>query len=136
MVVIPARPRKPKDKPKAEIGVQVVERWLLARLRHQIFFSLSELNHCIRTLVADLNERPFKKLPGNRRPAFERLDRPALRPLPVHPWRYRYMKKKKVNIDYHVEYEQHHYSFLTSTLAIKLNCMPSITCLRSGRETR
>lgn len=110
VAVIPARPRKPKDKPKAEIGVQVVERWILARLRHQVFFSLSELNHCIRTLVADLNERPFKKLPGNRRQAFERLDRPALRQLPVHPWRYRHIKKAKVNIDYHVEYEQHHYS--------------------------
>lgn len=87
-----------------------MERWILARLRHQVFFSLSELNHCIRTLVTDLNERPFKKLPGNRRQAFERLDRPALRPLPVHPWRYRHIKKAKVNIDYHVEYEQHHYS--------------------------
>lgn len=67
VAVIPARPRKPKDKPKAEIGVLVVERWILVRLRHQVFFSPSELNHCIRTLVADLNERPFKKLPSNRR---------------------------------------------------------------------
>ncbi|MBT0462907.1 Mu transposase domain-containing protein [Morganella morganii] len=74
----------------------------------QIF--VAELNHCIRTLVTDLNERPFKKLPGNRREAFERLDKPALRPLPVQPWRYRHIKKAKVNIDYHVEYEQHHYS--------------------------
>ncbi len=95
VAVIPARPRKPKDKPKAEIGVQVVERWILARLRHQVSFSLSELNHCIRTLVTELNERPFKKLPGNRRQTFERLDRPALRQLPVHPWRYRHIKKQR-----------------------------------------
>lgn len=61
-------------------------------------------------LVAELNERPFKKLPGNRREAFERLDSPALRSLPVQPWRYRHIKKAKVNIDYHVEYEQHYYS--------------------------
>lgn len=83
VAVIPARPRKPRDKPKAEVGVQIVERWILARLRHQVFFSLAELNHCIRTLVTGLNERPFKKLPGNRREAFERLDKTVLRPLPV-----------------------------------------------------
>ncbi|CAI2040699.1 Transposase and inactivated derivatives [Serratia fonticola] len=61
VAVIPARPRKPRDKPKVEVGVQIVERWILARLRHQVFFSLAELNHCIRTLVTELNERPFKK---------------------------------------------------------------------------
>ncbi|MHA0273248.1 IS21 family transposase [Enterobacter ludwigii] len=110
VAVIPTRPRKPKDKPKVEVAVQIVERWILARLRHQIFFSLAELNHCIRALVKELNERPFKKLPGNRREAFEKLDKPALRPLPAQPWRYRHVKKAKVNIDYHVEYEQHHYS--------------------------
>ncbi|AVL16943.1 Transposase for insertion sequences IS1326/IS1353 [Enterobacter hormaechei] len=110
VAVIPARPRKPKDKAKAEVGVQIVERRILARLRHQVFFSLAELNHCIRTLVTGLNERPFKKLPGNRREAFERLDKTVLRPLPVQQWRYRHIKKAKVNIDYHVEYEQHHYS--------------------------
>lgn len=83
VAVIPARPRKPWDKPKVEMDVQIVERWILARLRHQVFFSLAELNHCIRTLETDLHERPFQKLPGNRREAFERLDKPALRPLPA-----------------------------------------------------
>ncbi len=91
-------------------GVQIVERWILARLRHQVFFAMAELNHCIRTLVTVLNERPFKKLPGNHREAFERLDKLVLRPLPVQPWRNRHIKKAKVNIDYHVGYEQHHYS--------------------------
>lgn len=110
VAVIPARPRKPRDKPRVEAGVQIVERWILARLRHQVFFSLAELNHCIRTLITELYERSFKKLPGNRREAFERLDKTVLRPLPVQPWRYRHIKKAKVNIDYHVEYERHHYS--------------------------
>lgn len=110
VAVIPARPRKPRDKPKVEVGVQIVERWVLARLRHQTFFSLSELNSCVRALVDELNSRPFRKLPGNRREAFEKLDKPALRALPVQPWRYRHIKKAKVNIDYHIEYEQHHYS--------------------------
>ena len=67
VAVMPARPYKPKDKAKAEVGVQIVERWILARLRHQTFFSLAELNQCIRALLNELNERPFKQLPGNRR---------------------------------------------------------------------
>jgi len=109
-VVIPARPYKPKDKSKAEVGVQIVERWIMARLRHHTFFSLGELNQVIKTLLADLNQRPFKQLPGNRRQAFEQLDQPVLRPLPRQPYQYIDIKTVKVNIDYHVEYQQHHYS--------------------------
>ncbi len=107
---MPARPYKPKDKAKVEVGVQIVERWILARLRHQTFFSLAELNQCIRALLTELNEHPFKQLPGNRCEAFEQLDRPALGALPMHPYRYVAIKTVKVNIDYHVSYEQHHYS--------------------------
>jgi len=88
----------------------VVERWIMARLRHHTFFTLAELNQCIRSLLEDLNQRPFKQLPGNRRQAFERLDQPALRPLPVQPYRYLDIKPVKVNIDYHIQYRQHHYS--------------------------
>ena len=110
VAVIPARPYKPKDKAKAEVAVQVVERWILARLRHHTFFSLAELNQCIRSLLEDLNSRPFKQLPGCRQSAFEQLDRPALRPLPSQPYRYRDIKPVKVNIDYHVQYKDHHYS--------------------------
>ena len=108
--VIPARPFKPKDKAKAEVAVQVVERWILARLRHHTFFTLAELNQCIRALLEDLNSRPFKQLPGCRRSAFEQLDKPALRPLPTQPYRYVAIKPVKVNIDYHVEYKPHCYS--------------------------
>jgi transposase len=86
--ILPARPYKPKDKSKAEVGVQVVERWILARLRHQTFFSLSELNGAIRELLVDLNARPFQKLPGSRKSAFESLDKPALKPLPDSPYEY------------------------------------------------
>lgn len=110
LAVIPARPYKPKDKAKAENAVLVVQRWVLARLRHHSFFSLAELNQCIRALLEDLNNRPFKQLPGCRRSAFEQLDRPALRPLPVQPYRYVVIKPVKVNIDYHVQYEEHYYS--------------------------
>ncbi len=110
VAVVPARPYKPKDKAKAENAVLVVQRWILARLRHHSFFSLAELNQCIRALLEDLNNRPFKQLPGCRRSAFEQLDRPALKPLPIHPYRYVAIKPVKVNIDYHVQYEAHCYS--------------------------
>ena len=110
VAVVPARPYKPKDKAKAEVGVQIVERWILARLRHHSFFSLAELNQCIAALLEDLNQKPFKQLPGNRQQAFEQLDKPALSPLPRHPYRYVHIKTVRVNIDYHVQYSQHHYS--------------------------
>ena len=86
--VLPARPYKPKDKAKVEVGVQVVERWILARLRHHTFFSLADLNAAIRALLVELNNRPFKKLPGSRRSQFETLDRPALKPLPAEAYDY------------------------------------------------
>lgn len=110
VAVLPARPYKPKDKAKAEVGVQIVERWIIARLRHQTFFSLAELNQCIRALLTDLNQRPFKQWPGNRRQWFEQLDKPNLSPLPKHPYQFVAIKKAKVNIDYHLFYDQHLYS--------------------------
>ncbi len=108
--VIPARVRKPKDKAKAEVGVQVVERWILARLRKQTFFSLAEANTAIRTLLDDLNRRPFKKLPGCRKEAFDALDRPVLKPLPGEPYIFAQWKKVRPGIDYHVEIFGHYYS--------------------------
>lgn len=110
VAVVPARPYKPRDKAKAENAVLVVQRWILARLRHHTFFSLAELNQCIHALLEDLNNRPFKQLPGCRRSAFEQLDRPALKPLPAQPYSYIAIKPVKVNIDYHVRYENHDYS--------------------------
>lgn len=110
VAVMPARPAKPRDKPKVEVAVQVVERWILARLRHQTFFSLAELNRSIAGLLVDLNQRPFKKLPGNRASAFAELDRPALRPLPAARMAIARFKAARVNIDYHVELDGHYYS--------------------------
>ncbi len=85
VAVVPARVRRPKDKAKAEVGVQIVERWILAALRHQTFFSLPELNQAIQALLIRLNQRPFKKLPGSREQLFKTLDYPALNPLPATP---------------------------------------------------
>ena len=110
VAVLPARVRKPRDKAKAEAGVLLVERWILALLRHRTFFSLPELNREIAGLLERLNTRPFKKLPGTRRELFEQLDRPALRPLPAQPYEFAEWKKVRVNIDYHVEIDGHYYS--------------------------
>jgi len=108
--VLPARPYKPKDKAKVEVGVQVVERWIIARLRHHRFFSLLSLNIAVRELLEDLNNRPFKKLPGTRRSQFDALDAPLLAPLPSQPYEYAEWKRARVNIDYHIEVERHFYS--------------------------
>ena len=110
VAIMPARPYKPQDKAKAEVGVQIIERWILARLRHQTFFSLAELNHCIKALLEAVNHKPFKQLKGSRAEWFESLDRPALQPLPKQRYQYTDIKTVKVNVDYHIQYDQHLYS--------------------------
>jgi transposase len=110
VAVVPARVRKPRDKAKVEAGVLLVERWILARLRNQVFGSLTALNRAIATLIEALNARPFKKLPGSRRSAFEAIDRPALNALPARPYEFAHWKQAKVHVDYHVEVEGHYYS--------------------------
>lgn len=110
VAVIPARSYHPRDKAKVEVGVQNVERWILARLRNQKFFSLLELNQAIRDLLEDLNRRTMEHLGKSRRELFELLDQPALKPLPVTPYEFALWKKAKISIDYHVEYEDHFYS--------------------------
>ncbi|MEA3346715.1 MAG: IS21 family transposase [Candidatus Auribacterota bacterium] len=108
--IIPARVRKPKDKAKAEIGVFVVERWILAALRNRTFFSLEELNQAIRELLEKLNNRKFKKLDGTRLSWFETIEKGVLKPLPQERYEISLWKMPTVNIDYHVEIEKHYYS--------------------------
>ena len=110
VAIMPARPRKPQDKSKAEVGVQIIERWILARLRHHTFFSLAELNQCIRALLGEVNNKPFKQLKGTRQQWFESLDKPVLMPLPKQAYQYTDIKTVKVNVDYHIQYDQHLYS--------------------------
>lgn len=90
--------------------MQVIERWILARLRHHTFFSLAELNHCVKALLQEVNARPFKQFSGNRREWFEQLDKPALGHLPREAYQYTDIKQVKLNIDYHVQYDAHLYS--------------------------
>jgi transposase len=108
--VVPARPYKPRDKAKVEVGVQIAERWIVAALRHRRFHSLGELNEAVRELLTRLNERPFKKRDGSRASAFAAHDRPALQPVPAERYEVAIWKQARVNIDYHVEYERCLYS--------------------------
>jgi transposase len=108
--IMPARPRKPRDKAKVENGVLVAERWILAALRHRKFFSLAELNEAIATLLERLNHRPFRKREGTRASLFAELDRPALQPLPAERYVMAEWKTVRASIDYHVEVDRHYYS--------------------------
>lgn len=110
VTVLPARVRKPRDKAKVEAGVLLAQRWILARLRHRRFFGLDEVNRAIRPLLAELNRRPFKRLPGSRQSVFGTVDRPALKPLPPARYEFAEWKRAVVGIDYHVELERHYYS--------------------------
>jgi len=110
LAVVPARARSPKDKAVVESAVQVVGRWVLARLRNRTFFSLSEANDAIRALIVELNERPFQKRAGSRRSYFVELDRPALRPLPAVRYEFASWKRVRAHVDYHVTVDDHHYS--------------------------
>ena len=108
--IIPARPYKPKDKAKAEAGVLLVERWILACLRHVTFFSLYELNQAIKSLLVKLNTKPFQKMEGSRQSQFELIDQPALKRLPKDPYHFTQFKKARVNIDYHMQFDKNYYS--------------------------
>ena len=88
----------------------VVERWVLARLRHHTFFLLGQLNAAIAKLLEDLNNRPFKKLPGCRRSLFEQIKKQTLLPPPKQRYEYQHVRLARVNINYHIEYEKHYYS--------------------------
>lgn len=108
--ILPARPRKPRDKAKVEVAVQVVQRWILARLRNRVFYTLEALNEAIAELLVDLNARPMKHLGKSRCELFEEIDSPALAPLPAKRFVHATWKSAKVNIDYHVEFDKHFYS--------------------------
>jgi transposase len=110
VAVLPARVKKPKDKPSVENGVQNVERWVLAPLRNQTFFSVGEANRAIAPLLETLNTKEMQHLGKSRRQLFEDLEREALLPLPEHPYEFARWKNARVNIDYHVAFEGHYYS--------------------------
>ena len=119
--VLPARPAHPKDKAKVETGVLIAKRWILAVLRHRTFYSLAELNGAIHELLERLNSRALRKLKKSRRELFELFDQPNALALPEKPYEYAEWKLATVNIDYHIEVDQHYYSVPYKLLREKLD---------------
>ena len=108
--VLPARPLHPRDKAKVEVAVQIAQRWLLARIRDEVFHSIGALNARLRELLGDLNGRVMRRYGKSRRALFEEIERAALRPLPASRFEYADWQKARVNIDYHVQVDGHLYS--------------------------
>ena len=129
VAVLPARPRKPRDKAKVEVGVQIVQRWIVAALRHRRFFSLVELNAAIRERLEVLNQRPFRKRPGCRASLFQELDRPALQLLPTERYELHEWSTARVNIDYPIEFERHYYSVPYVLTGQKVEIRSTLTTL-------
>lgn len=90
--------------------MQIVQYQILAKLRNQTFFSLEELNEAIAVLLEKINSQPFQKLPGSRLSQFEKLDKPALKPLPSTPYKFAEWSKARPGPDYHVMVDKHYYS--------------------------
>jgi len=110
IIVEPARPYKPKDKPKAEQGVQAIQRYILARFRHHKFFGVDELNIALAPLLDRYNDKEVKHLQKSRTELFEEIDKPYLNPLPMNNYVYKQFKIAKVNQDYHITLEKCNYS--------------------------
>ena len=160
-VVLPTRIVKPRDKAKVEVAVQIVERFVLAKLRNVTFFSLAELNVAIRACVAAINAKVMRRVGKSRAELLETLDRPALKRLPNEPYPYAEWKRARVAPDYHIDIEDHFYSVpsklireivvvpearfaatrasppprsRSSTKAIALRATPSLTCATGTRR--
>lgn len=108
--VIPARVRKPKDKPNAEGAVGVISTWIIASLRNQKFFSLRDLNNAIHEKLTEFNSRPFQKKPGSRLSVFLEEEKSALMPLPAAPYELAIWKTATVQFNYHISVDKMHYS--------------------------
>jgi transposase len=132
--VLPARPRKPRDKAKVENGVLIAQRWILAVLRHRTFYSLADLNAAIHECLERLNTRPLKKLKKSRRDLFEAIDLPNALPLPAKPYEYAEWYKAKVQLNYHIEVGRHYYSVPYRLLHERLDIRLTATTVEAFRK--
>jgi transposase len=132
--VLPARPRKPRDKAKVENGVLIAKRWILAVLRHRTFYSLAELNTAIREQLEHLNNRPLRVVKKSRRELFETLDRPQALSLPARPYEYAEWYKARVQINYHIDIDRHHYSMPYQLLHERLDIRLTASVLEAYFE--
>jgi transposase len=106
--IVPARPNKPRDKAKVEVGVQVATRWIIAKLRKRTFFTIAELNAAIRDCVEQINNRVTRHLGASRRSLFAQIEQPALKSLPAEEYVFAQWKQCRAGIDYHVEIDKHY----------------------------
>ncbi len=132
--VLPARPRKPRDKAKAEVGVLIAQRWILSVLRQRTFYNLAELNAAIRGCLEHLNTRPMRRMGKSRRELFETIDQPKALPLPQRAYEYAEWLKTRVNIDYHIEVDHHYYSVPFQLLREKLDVRLTPTTVEAFRK--
>jgi len=132
--VLPARPRKPKDKAKVEVGVLIAQRWILAVLRLRTFYSLADLNIAIRQCLERLNTRPLRRAKQSRRELFEAIDRPNALPLPQRPYEYAEWSKARVSIDYHIEIDNHYYSVPFQLLHERLDIRLTASIVEAFRK--
>src|SRR3954452_25210638 len=108
--ILPARPRRPKDKAKVEAGVRFAQSYILGRLRDRTFFSLREANAAIAEAVERMNSVPMRRLGVSRRQLFETIEKPALAPLPAEDYVFAHWQFARVGLDYHIEVEGFFYS--------------------------
>jgi transposase len=132
--VLPARPRKPRDKATVENGVLIAKRWILAVLRHRTFYSMGELNAAIHECLERLNNRLLKKLKQTRRDLFEAIDRPNALALPTRPYEYAEWYKARVQMNYHIEVNEHYYSVPHQLLHEKLDIRLTATVVEAFRK--
>jgi transposase len=134
VAVEPARPYKPQDKSKVELGVKAIQRWILMRLRHHTFFSVDELNQKINELLDGYNNKLIKRLGKSRSELFSELDKPMLHPLRTNHYIFKEFKTATVGIDYHIELEGSGYSVPFKYLGKKVNVTYSATSVTIAYE--
>ena len=108
--IIPARVKKPKNKPNVEGSVGNISTWITAALRNEQFFSLTELNSAIREKLETFNAQLFQKKEGSRLGFFLNEERPLLAPLPTTPYELAEWKQATVQFNYHISVEGMLYS--------------------------
>jgi len=137
VAIVPARAAMPKDKAKVENAVGIVERQIMAPLRHHTFTSLAEINAALRKGMEKINHQPFQKMKTSRYALFQELDKPALKPLPPARYQYAEWKKAKVHMDYHVAFDDHFYSvpyqYLRQTIEIRAT-NKTVECILSQKR--
>lgn len=110
IVIMPARVRRPKGKPNVEGAVGIISTWILAAIRHQKFFSLTELNDAIADKLAEFNAKPFQKKPGSRLSVFMEEEKALLLPLPKAHYELAVWKIATVQFNYHISVNGMFYS--------------------------